>query len=311
MRATLVYKDQRAGAWFRGLFAKYPKLYGPFCTSTREMASVAKRSQIPSSVTPASVCSNSAVDPAAYGQNVDAGNAENQESDSEEETDDEFSGEQGVAQELLNIPGIIQQAQQERVMSSTRSKYAGHLRQMACWAQSTEQFKHCVVNGEIQTPLDADCMVGYTQHLRNHKVPWRHHEVPGTMKHLAVKSVSGFFAAARDTYAFHGKEFPEAVSVYFSNFIRGYTLFIAAQKDKNLHPDRTNSIGFSVSVYERICRKASEYILNSRGSCVSAWNQVWLFWLFLYNLLGRATQVSKITYDWIWWQDDSMLHQFL
>ena len=279
-------------------------------TSTREMFTrAAKRSRNQSAVTPASACSDSAVPgfTTANCQNDNADNAENQESDSEEETDDEFSGDQDAAQELFDIPDIIQTAQQKRVMASTRSKYVGHLRQMACWAQSTEQFKHCVVNGEMQTPLDADCMVGYTQHLRNRKVPWRHHEVPGTMKHLAVKSVSGFFAAAKDSYGFHGKEFPEAVSVYFSNFIRGYTLFIAAQKDKNLHPDRTNSIGFSVSVYERICRKASEYILNSRGSCVSAWNQVWLFWLFLYNLLGRATQVSKITYDWIWWQDDSMV----
>jgi hypothetical protein len=188
----------------------------------------AKRSRSQSSVTPASACSDSAVPgvTTANCQNDNADNAINQESDSEEETDDEFSGDQDAAQELLDIPDIIQTAQQERVMASTRSKYVGHLRQMACWAESTEQFKHCVVNGEMQTPLDTDCMVGYTQHLRNHKVPWRHHEVPGTMTHLAVKSVSGFFAAAKDSYGFHGKEFPEAVSVYFSNFIRGYSLSV-------------------------------------------------------------------------------------
>ena len=245
--------------------------------------------------------------PTAIVHNEDNGDAEIQESDSEEDTDEEFSGEKDAAQELLNIPDIIQAAQQERVMASTRSKYVAHLRQMACWAQATEQFKPQVVNGEMKTPLDPDCMIGYTQHLRNHMVIWRYHEKPGTMKHLAARSITGFFAAAKDSYSFHGKAFPEPVLVYFSNFIRGYSLFISAQKDKNLHPDRTNSIGFSVSVYDRICRKGCEYIQDWRGTCLSAWHHVWLFWLFLYNLLGRATQVSKILYEWIWWQDDAMV----
>jgi hypothetical protein len=239
--------------------------------------------------------------------NDESGDAASQESDSEEDTDEEFSCEQDAAPNHINIHGIIQTAQHERVMASTRYKYAGHLRQMACWAQSADQFKHFVDNGEMKMPLDPDCMIGYTQYLKNHMVLWRHHEVPGTMKHLAVKSVSGFFAAAKDSYAFHGKAFPESVLVYFSNFIRGYSLFIAVQKDKHLHPDRTNSIGFSVSVYEQICRKGIEYIQDRRGSCYSAWHHVWLFWLFLYNLLGRATQVSRILYDWIWWQDDAMV----
>ena len=247
------------------------------------------------------------VSAAANDHNEEHGDAESRESDSEEDTDEEFSGETDAAQDHLDIPGMIQTAHQERVMASTRSKYALHLRQMAYWAQGTDQFKHFVLDGMMKTPLDPDCMIGYIHYLKNHMVIWPHHEVPGTMKHLAVKSISGFFAAAKDTYSFHGKAFPETVSVFFSNFIRGYSLFIAAQKDKNLHPDRTNSIGFSVSVYERICRKGSEYIQDWRGSCFSAWHHVWLFWLFLYNLLGRATQVSKVLYDWIWWQDDCMV----
>jgi hypothetical protein len=186
------------------------------------------------------------------------------------------------------------------------------------------------------TPLEADCMIGYTEylkerkvltlhtsflpdithhfapiynsiHLRNWQVNWPHHEVRGTKKHLAVKTISGWFDAAKDTYNFHGQEFPASVERYFCNFIRMYTLFISDQKDKGLHPDKTNSTGFSVSVYERICRKSCEYIQAGQGSCASAWRQMWLFWLFLYNLLGRLTQVSKVLYDWIWWQDDAMV----
>jgi len=226
---------------------------------------------------------------------------------SDDDSDEEFTIAEDASQDQLNIPDIIQTAQQERVMPITRAKYVAHLRQMACWAQSSDQFMHCVFNGEMRTPLNEDCMVGYTQHLRNRKVIWPHHEVAGTLKHLAVKTVSGFFAAAKDTYAFHGQPFPDSIEVYFSNFIRAYSLFIASQKDKGLHPDKTNSIGFSSSVYERICRKGSEYFLDCRGSCVSAWRQVWLYWLLLYNLLGRNLQVSRIKYDWIWWQDDCMV----
>jgi hypothetical protein len=227
-------------------------------------------------------------------------------SGSEEDTDEEFSAQVAIP-EHLNIADCIQNAQLERVLASTRAKYVAQLRQMAYWAQSTEQFKHCVSNGEMQTPLDADCMIGYTQHLKKYKVIWRYHEVPGTLKHLAVKTISAFMCAAKDSYAYHGKTCPEEVLVYFSNFIRAYSLFIAAQKDNGLHPDRTNSIGFNFSLYERICRKGSEYIQSGTGSCVSAWKQIWLFWLFLYNLMGRAQQVSRIRYDWIWWQDDAMV----
>ena len=226
-------------------------------------------------------CANLPAAAATVEENVDA---EIEMTDSEEETDEEFSA-QDANQEHLNIADCIQNAQLERVLASTRAKYVAQLRQMARWAQSTEQFKHCVSHDEMLTPLNADCMIGYTQYLKNYKVIWRYHEVPGTLKHLAVKTISAFFAAAKDSYAYHGKTCPEEVLVYFSNFIRGYSLFIAAQKDKGMHPDRTNSIGFTFSVYERICRKGSEYIQSGTGSCVSAWKQVWLFWVFLLRRL--------------------------
>ena len=241
---------------------------------------------------------------------VDNDDADFGMSDSEDDSDDEFStGEltEQASQQQLNIPDLIRTAQHERVMPNTRTKYEAQLRQMAIWAQSTEQFKHLVSNGGMKTPLDADAMVGYTEYLRNRMVKWPHHELTGTMKHLAVKSVSGFLTAARDTYALHGEPFPEKIDVYFSNFIRAYSLFIARLKNEGLYPDRTNSIGFSSSVYERICRKGSEYIQDCRGSCVSGYRQVWMFWLFLYNLMGRSLQVNKIKYEWISWQDDCMV----
>jgi hypothetical protein len=239
----------------------------------------------------------------------DAATVNLSEDSSDSDCDEEFNSEEvQQAGSLFNVPAIMQSAQVGRVKANTRSGYEGQLRQMARWAQLIDEFKHCILaDGIMVTPLDEACMVAYTEHLKTRQVKWPHHHVPGTKKHLAVKTICHWFTAAKDTYAFHGKQFPNNVDVYFSNCIRGYSLFIASQKDKGLHPDKTNSTGFSRSVYERICRKSCGYIQDGIGSCASAWRQVWLFWLFLFNLLGRVTQVSKITYDWIWWQDDAMV----
>ena len=235
------------------------------------------------------------------------------EDSSDSDSDEEFHSEaprEAVQQAgpRFDISAVMQSAQVGRIKARTRSGYEGQLRQMARWAQGIDEFKHCVsADGKMATPLEEACMVAYTEHLKIRQVNWPHHPVPGTTKHLAVKTICSWFAAAKDTFAFHGKCFPDDVDAYFGNFIRGYTLFIASQKDKGLHPDKTNSTGFSRSVYERICRKSCAYVQDGKGSCTSAWRQVWLFWLFLYNLLGRVTQVSKILYDWIWWQDDAMV----
>ena len=231
------------------------------------------------------------------------------EDSSDSDSDEEFNSEEvQQAGPRIDVSAIMQSAQVGRIKANTRSGYEGQLRQLARWAQFIDEFKHCVLaDGKMVTPLEEACMVAYTEHLKTRQVNWPHHHVPGTKKHLAVKTISHWFSAAKDTYAFHGKQFPSNVDIYFSNSIRGYSLFIASLKDKGVHPDKTNSTGFSRSVYERICRKACGYIQDGKGSCASAWRQVWLFWLFLFNLLGRVTQVSKITYDWIWWQDDAMV----
>jgi hypothetical protein len=225
-------------------------------------------------------------------------------SDSESETDEEFVDDD----DRVNISKFIQSAQHNRVKPVTRRGYEGYLRQMALWARSLEQFKFCVSDsGSMKTPLDSDAMVGFTEHLKARQVKWPHHPVAGTKKHMAPKTITNFFAAARDTYARHGQQFPPEIDTYFSNFYRAYVLFIAEQKDMKLYPDNTNSVGFSYSVYECICRKASQYIQNGKGMCVTSWRYVWLFFVFLFNLMGRRERISRVRFSWIWWQDDCMM----
>ena len=60
-------------------------------------------------------------------------------SDSESETDEEFVDDV----DRVNISGFLQSAQHNRVKPVTRCGYEGYLRQMALWASSLEQFKHC------------------------------------------------------------------------------------------------------------------------------------------------------------------------
>ena len=98
-------------------------------------------------------------------------------SDSESETDEEFVDDV----DRVNISGFLQSAQHNRVKPVTRCGYEGYLRQMALWASSLEQFKHCVSeSGNMKTPLDPDAMVGFTEHLKARQVNWPHHPVAGT-----------------------------------------------------------------------------------------------------------------------------------
>ena len=225
-------------------------------------------------------------------------------SDSESETDEEFVDDV----DRVNISGFLQSAQHNRVKPVTRCGYEGYLRQMALWASSLEQFKHCVSeSGNMKTPLDPDATVGFTEHLKARQVNWPHHPVAGTKKHMAPKTITNFFAAAKDTYARHGQQFPPVIDTYFSNFYRAYVLFIAEKKDMKLYPDNTNSVGFSYSVYERICRQASKYIQSGKGMCVTSWRYVWLFFVFLFNLMGRRERISRVRFSWIRWQDDCMM----
>ena len=249
---------------------------------------------------PATAASNAAI---AAATAPHAASSALDSSDSESDTDEEF-----VDGDHLNISGFIQSAQQNRVKPITRRGYEGYYRKMALWASSLDQFKGCVsASGSIITPLDPDAMVGFTEHLKARQVNWPHHPVAGTKKHMAPKTITNFFAAAKDTYARHGQQFPPEIDTYFSNFYRSYVLFIAEQKDLKLYPDNTNSVGFSFGVYERICRKASQYIQNGKGMCMTSWRYVWLFFVFLFNLMGRRERITRVRYSWIRWQDDCMM----
>jgi hypothetical protein len=173
---------------------------------------------------------------------------------------------------------------------------------------SVERFRQCVgADGNMIVPLDSDAMIMFTEHLLQKQVPWVHAQVPGTMKHLAVKTVSNFFAAAGFMFAMRNEKLPPAVAQYFSNTKKSYTLKIGRLKDAGLHPDSTNSTGINFSVYERICTKLGGYVAHFKGSCYSCWRDLWLFWVLLFNLLGRCFQVSKICYEMIWWQDDALV----
>ena len=108
-----------------------------------------------------------------------------------------------------------------------------------------------------------------------------------TKNSLDPKTIKKFLAAAKDTYARHWQQFPPIIDTYFSNFYRAYVLFIAEKKDMKLYPDNTNSVGFSYSVYERICRQASKYIQTGKRMCVTSWRYVWLYLGVLFNFMGR------------------------
>jgi hypothetical protein len=162
-------------------------------------------------------------------------------------------------------------------------------------------------DGKLVEPLSSEVVVMFTEHLIQKKVPWPHAEVAGTSKHLAVKTVTNFFAAVNFSFALRSERIPPELAQFFYNTRKSYALKIAKLKDEGLHPDKTNSIGVNFSVYERICLKLGSYVAHFQGSCYSCWRDLWLFWIFLFNLLGRCLQVSKICYDWIWWQDDALV----
>ena len=229
--------------------------------------------------------------------------------DVDSDSDDDLMGE--VAEQALDERSVIEvmiNATATRIQPVTRKLYDSHLRQMAVWCLSGNRFRHCVgADGNMIVPLDSDAMIMFTEHLIQKQVPWAHAQVPGTTKHLAVKTVTNFFAAAGFTFAMRNEKVPHHVAQYFCNTKKAYTLKIARLKDVGLHPDSTNSIGINFSVYERICSKLGGYVAHFRGSCYSCWRDLWLYWVLLFNLLGRCFQVSKICYEMIWWQDDALV----
>jgi hypothetical protein len=216
-----------------------------------------------------------------------------------------------VAEQPLEQRSVIEvmiNATATRIQPITRKLYDSHLRQMAVWCLSSERFRQCVgADGNMIVPLESDAMIMFTEHLLQKQVPWAHAQVPGTTKHLAVKTVTNYFAAAGFTFAMRNEKVPQPVAQYFSNTKKAYTLKIARLKDAGLHPDSTNSMGINFSVYERICSKLGGYVAHFKGSCYSCWRDLWLFWVLLFNLLGRCFQVSKICYEMIWWQDDALV----
>lgn len=240
-------------------------------------------------------------------QAADGCNAGNEEADSD--SDDDLMPE--VAEGPIDGRSVIEMmidATATRISPVTRKLYDSHLRQMAAWCSSEDRFRHCVdAEGILKLPLDSDAMIMFTEHLLQKKVPWAHAQVPGTMKHLAVKTVSNFFAAAAFTFAMRNERVPQQVGQYFSNTRKSYILKIARLKDAGLHPDSTNSIGINFTLYERICSRLGGYVAHFKGSCYSCWRDLWLFWILLFNLLGRSFQVSKICYEMIWWQDDALV----
>ena len=229
--------------------------------------------------------------------------------DADSDSDDDLM--QEVADGPIDVRSVIEvmiDATVTRISPVTRKLYDSHLRQMAVWCSSEDRFRHCVdAEGILKLPLESDAMIMFTEHLLQKKVPWVHAQVPGTVKHLAVKTVSNFFAAAAFTFAVRNERVPQQVAQYFSNTRKSYILKIARLKDAGLHPDSTNSIGINFTLYEHICSKLGGYVAHFKGSCYSCWRDLWLFWILLFNLLGRSFQVSKICYEMIWWQDDALV----
>lgn len=227
---------------------------------------------------------------------------------SDSESDDDFHVEDDIAPQERSVAEVIADASATRISAVTRQLYDSHMRQMAVWCSQNDRVR-CYVgaDGNMLVPLRTDAVVLFTEHLMQKKVPWPHAEVPGSKKHLAVKTVSNFFSAVNFSFTLCNERVPQDLAQFFYNSKKSYTLKIARLKDAGLHPDKTNSIGVNFSVYERICVKLGSYVAHFKGSCYSCWRDLWLFWVLLFNLLGRCFQVSKMCYDWIWWQDDALV----
>jgi hypothetical protein len=108
-------------------------------------------------------------------------------------------------------------------------------------------------------------------------------------------------------YVIHGEAVSDALDNFFSNTYRKYTLFISQQKLDNLFLDTVNSVGFTASMYERICGALVGYWKTGKGATNAAVRYLRLFFIFCYALLGRGERIGRLRFTWIGWSDDSML----
>ena len=282
----------------------------------RQRRSVAARHAPAASAAAPAAAAPAAVAPSLTHLNGDDDDICQSSAGSDSESDDdlsEFVADEGVVADeeepgQLTAADVMANASATRITSVTRKLYDSHLRQMATWCLQSDKMRVYVgADGKVLEPLSSEVVVMFTEHLIQKKVPWPHAEVAGTTKHLAVKTVTNFFAAVNFSFALRNERISPEVAQFFYNTRKSYSLKIARLKDAGLHPDKTNSIGVNFSVYARICLSLGSYVAHFKGSCYSCWRDLWLFWIFLFNLLGRCLQVSKICYDWIWWQDDALV----
>ena len=269
-----------------------------------------QRRSVAARLAPAASAAAPAAAAPSHVDNGDDDNFSQSSAGSDSESDDDLS--EVVADEeeseQLTAAEVMANASATRITSVTRKLYDSHLRQMATWCLQSDKMRVYVgADGKVLEPLSSEVVVMFTEHLITKKVPWPHAEVVGTTKHLAVKTVTNFFAAVNFSFSLRNERIPPEVAQFFYNTRKSYALKIARLKDAGLHPDKTNSIGVNFSVYARICLSLGSYVAHFKGSCYSCWRDLWLFWILLFNLLGRCLQVSKICYDWIWWQDDALV----
>ena len=271
----------------------------------------------PQPVNPAAVeerARAAAVSAAALAE-VNAGFDESDESDGDVDADElrvlpvrdvlEDGGQGGPA----HVAEMMTDAAMGRVLPHTREAYNDNVGQCAVWALSAgfENEVVRVAGGDqltLKWPLNQEMVIQFIEFLQTRQVPW---PFTNKKKHMAPSTIGHFFSAFRDLFVIHNEAVPDALDVFFSNTYRKYTLFISQQKLDNLYPDNINSVGFTASIYEKICGALVGYWKTGKGATNAAVRYLRLFFIFCYALLGRGERVGRLRFTWICWSDDSML----
>lgn len=230
------------------------------------------------------------------------------ESDSDSEVDvDEllYDDEPGAAAAVR----IVNAAALARVNPHTREAYDSNISQCARWALSSESFRNEVIVGQehsltLKWPLNQNMVIGFVDFLENKQIHWSH---TNKKKHLSPSTIAHYFSAFKDLFNVNGQSVPDDLELFFSNTYRKYVLHISQMKLDCLYPDTTNSIGFSTSVYETICRTLVGYWTTGKGATNAAVRYMRLFFIFCYALLGRGERIGRLRFSWISWSDDSMM----
>jgi hypothetical protein len=126
------------------------------------------------------------------------------------------------------------------VQANTLSKkskecYSGCIKALKVWAHSIEEFEGDAEifddSGELVLPMSVKMIEMYFGHLAAQRVPWN-----GTHRHLSVSKIGGVTSAITWQHKTSRIKVNDEVSMYMSQFTKGYKRTIAEKKQSNEYP---------------------------------------------------------------------------